>query len=370
MYRAGWPLIASAALAVIACGESPSGPSPDTPIPFTVYAQNVYVGANVDAVLAAGPEELPAALMGALGTFAATDWPGRATTIAAAIAARRPDVVALNELTTLDVTGLAPLFPDLSVDFLPILMQALADAGQPYVVAGTVLNIDAQLSLGGPTVRLRDRDALLVRPGLAYHDVSHGTYAARVTVPLGPAGSIELVRGWVAATVTQDGRSVRVVATHLEPRSTSPALQEAQAMELVDRFGDLDLPVLVAGDLNSDPQDPGSTTPYRLLETAGFIDGWLAAPGSHAQGGATCCHQPELTNPTAAFDQRIDLVLVRPLAAVGGGLQVLGAEILGDHPSERGSNGLWASDHAGLVLTFDWRRLSDTPRSPASARRP
>ena len=40
-----------------------------------VYTQNLYIGADVDKVIAAPPAQLPAALLQALATFVATDFP-------------------------------------------------------------------------------------------------------------------------------------------------------------------------------------------------------------------------------------------------------------------------------------------------------
>jgi endonuclease/exonuclease/phosphatase family metal-dependent hydrolase len=358
------PAVALLAFTLVACtGEpTPTGMAPTMSAAavsdhFEVFTQNVYVGADVDRVLAAPPEQLQQRLFEALATFAATDWPGRATTIAATIARRRPAVVALNEITALEVSGLAPFFPDMQVPFLPVLMAALANAGAEYVVAGVVDNIDVSLNLGGPAIRLRDADAILVRADLHVSNVTSGNYAARVTIPLGPVGSVDLVRGWVAADVTSEGRSIRVFATHLEPKSTSPLLQLGQVQELLSLVAGVEGPVIIAGDINSDPSDPDAVTPYRLLLGAGFEDSWLANGGTSGQPGFTCCHAPTLDEGVGAFDERIDHILVRRAEGAGGPLRPVHPEIIGDELAELGSNGLWASDHAGLYVRFGWNGL-------------
>jgi hypothetical protein len=324
---------------------------------FEVFTQNVYVGADVDRVLSAAPEQMQDRLFEALATFVATDWPGRARAIAATIAGRAPAVVALNEITTLEVSGLSPLFPDLHVPFLPILMSALAEAGVTYEVAGIVQNIDVNLDLGGPRIRLRDADALLVRGDLGYGGVASGNYAARVSVPLGPVGTVDLVRGWVAADVRVGGREVTVVATHLEPKSTSPLLQLGQAQELVSLFGTRQGPVIVAGDINSDPADPDPSTPYRMLVDAGYEDAWLANGGTRRNPGYTCCHAASLDQPSGALDERIDHVLIRRGPGARGPLRPVHPEVIGDENQERGSNGLWPSDHAGVLVRLGWNGL-------------
>lgn len=324
---------------------------------FEVFTQNVYVGADVDRVLSASPDQLADRLFEALGTFAATDWPGRAATIARTIATRQPAVVALNEITTLEVSGLAPFFPDIEVPFLPILMAALAETGAEYVVAGMVNNIDVNLNLGGPSIRLRDSDAILVRADLTVQSVATGTYAAQVTVPLGPVGSVDLVRGWIAADVVSRGRQVRVVATHLEPKSTSPLLQLGQAEELIAMIASAPGAVVIAGDLNSDPRDPDPVTPYRMFLDAGFQDTWLGNGATRQADGFTCCHDATLDDVQPDFDERIDHVLVRRAPGAQGPMGPSHAEIIGDELHERGANGLWPSDHAGLLVRMGWNRL-------------
>ena len=107
----------------------------DTDRDLVVYSQNVYVGTDVDAVLASPPDQIQTRLFAALGTFVATNWPERADAMAAEIGRVAPDVVALNEVTTLDVAGLEPYFPDMHMAFLPVLEAALAARGLDHVVA-------------------------------------------------------------------------------------------------------------------------------------------------------------------------------------------------------------------------------------------
>ena len=79
--------------------------------PIRIYQQNVYVGTDVDAVIAAGatssdPAVLFGALLGALHTFDATDWPARANRMADEIRRQGPDVISLNEMSTIARRGL------------------------------------------------------------------------------------------------------------------------------------------------------------------------------------------------------------------------------------------------------------------------
>ena len=347
------------ASSVLACASDPVRPENEHAESnrFEVFTQNVYVGTDVDAVLGAPPEELESRLFAALATFAGTNWQARAEAIAARIATLKPAVVALNEVTTLTVVGLAPVFPDVNVEFLPSLQAALAARGASYVTAGSVENIDVTLQLGGPSIRLRDADAILVRSDLVHGGTTTGSYAAMVSVPLGPLGTVDLIRGWVSTNVQWRGNSVRIIATHLEPRSTAPALQQAQADELLGSLAGETGPVIILGDLNTDPAEPDPASPYRMLLDAGFQDGWLLSGGANDGSGYTCCHDPDLQDAVGTFDERIDHVFIRGRVGGTGPVRVLAADLFGDQEGERAAGGIWPSDHAGLYVRLSWSSL-------------
>ncbi len=360
-------------LAVLGIITLAAGCSPDTlPIPpvaarvdaapsqkaLTVFSQNLYIGADVDVVLASSPENLQANLFTALQTFAATNYPERADAIAAYIARQLPDVIALNEVSTIDIAGLGPFFPDTHVDFLAILQQAIAAHGADYVLAGEVANIDATLALGGPTIRLQDFDAVLVRRGVAFGNTHTGNYAAHVPVVLA-AGTVDLRRGYVTVDITEDGRTVRFVASHFEPQETSLPLQLAQSAELISVLDDSPYPVVIASDLNTNPAATGPTT-YTQLLAAGFQDAWLSRNDMRPSAGLTCCQNPDLQNPMSALFKRIDLVMVRPEGkAHRSTIRPVGFTLFGDQSSERTASGLWPSDHAGLFATMEWKKLGN-----------
>jgi hypothetical protein len=66
----------------------------------------------------------------------------------------------------------------------------------------------------------------------------------------------------------------------------------------------------------------------------------LTNPG---QPGLTCCHDADLRNEVVDLDSRIDLILVR------GGCASREAKVIGIDPALRTPDGLWPSDHAGVV---------------------
>ena len=70
-----------------------------------------------------------------------------------------------------------------------------------------------------------------------------------------------------------------------------------------------------------------------------------------SQHGFTCCHDHDLLNLRAAFDERIDFVLVRDDRSrlKGKVVRAVRAEVLGDEIDDLTDSGLWPSDHGGLI---------------------
>ena len=80
------------------------------------------------------------------------------------------------------------------------------------------------------------------------------------------------------------------------------------------------------GDLND---EPGSLM-YQVLTGAGMTDLWRALrPGVT---GNTCCHDDNLADPVARFDQHIDFVFVRGFGHGAAGVQGK-ISLFGDQPS-------------------------------------
>ena len=329
---------------VEASPEVSRAPGPD----ITVMTRNLYVGADVDAVIGAlvtpDPADDQAALVAAIATLEETDFPARAAAIAGEIARTRPHVVGLQEVSTVDIS-LPPLAVEVHLDFLPVLLAELSARGLGYEVAARVRNIEATPF---PGVSLIDEDVMLV--DAARVDVRQ-TDARRFSANLGDvAPGVTLARGWVSANVTVGERSFRIASTHLES-GESPALDQlraAQAAELAEALAG-PAPAVLMGDLNDVPGSPM----YQVLVGAGFSDVWKALrPGN---SGFTCCHLPGLSNVTQEFHERIDYVFVR-----NGREGELRGRIdrVGDAPADRvpgPEHRLWPSDHAGLVARLNTR---------------
>jgi endonuclease/exonuclease/phosphatase family metal-dependent hydrolase len=309
----------------------------------TVMTYNLYLGTDLLPIFTAPS---PPALFAAAGAGYAEMEAGRPEermqSIAAAISAASPDLVAIQEGTQyrIDVPPDGPASPAETVTH-DLLDSLLADLGGTYELLGTVTGTDTELPAGLPPtrdVRLTDRVALLARADLNTADlkvenVETGHYAAQLVVRTA-GGPIAIPRGWVAADVKIRGKSFRVVATHLE--AFSPLAQVAQAEELLSGPAAVEGPVVIAGDLNSRADGLGTPT-YGLIRAAGFDDAW------NGPGGFTCCHPANLIGDTRVPDARIDLILSR------GGFETRAIDVVdGKTPS-----GLWRSDHSGVVATLD-----------------
>lgn len=362
-------------LALVACSEDVTSPAPSPDLHREAYhgdgiavmTRNAFVGADVDAVIGALMSEDPSddlqALQTAIATLAATDLPTRARGFADEIARARPDVVGFQEITQLGIhLGALGLPVDIDLDFLPTIQAALARRGLHYAVGGQVKNIEVSL-LGG-AIQFVDYDVVLYNRQRVQWQTS---VAKNFEVNLGPiADGVVLKRGYVAGTARIRGTTYTVVSTHPEPdlNAETPLgdLRYAQMSEIIALLKDADRAV-VMGDLND---EPGSAM-YQALAGAGFTDVW--AKLRPFQPGYTCCNLPDLSNPRADFDQRIDYVFAR---FEGSRHDLSGwVTLVGDRWTDRLRGPvypIWPSDHAGVVAKLfeadgrGWDGRRDGPR--------
>lgn len=327
----------------------------------TVMTYNVYYGADFLPVLAAPLDSVPFATARVWAGVQATDFPARAGALAREIAAARPDLVGLEEaaIWRRRHPGTGEPATDVALDFVQILIDSLAARGAHYTLAAADSTTDIQLpafaGMDGDTpvfddLRVTDRDAVLVREGVAWTNPQHAVYAAYIPIDIGPVHT-GVYEGWSSVDATFGGQRVRFVATHFEFQQALP-VQLAQAEELIATLADETGRTILTGDLNSDASGraPGAATPaYGMLADAGFRDAW-AVP-DRAAPGLTCCQAGDLRNGFGAFDQRVDFVLFRHFPD-GPGVPVVARHVVGDRPGDRTPSGLWPSDHAGVVITF------------------
>jgi endonuclease/exonuclease/phosphatase family metal-dependent hydrolase len=314
-----------------------------------VMTYNLYLGGDLGPVLAA--QTLPEVVAAATGIYlqvVATDFPERAQAIADEIAAHKPSLIGLQEVSLwrTDTPADGPATPAevVTFDFLQILLDALDERGLSYEAVSEIENFDGEVPTAlGFDARLTDRDVILARTDLRKSQLKLSKIRAEnfdnsLVIPNPVLGSIEVLRGWTSVDAKVRGQKYRFINTHLE--AFSPTAQVAQARELLEGPADTRRPVVMAGDFNSAAD--GSTTPtYGLMLADGFTDAWSQArPG---EAGNTCCQAPDLDNATSQLDERIDLLLFR-----GGDFRADDAELLGADPGDRTSSGLWPSDHAGV----------------------
>ena len=316
--------------------------------PLTVMTYNVYLGSSTEPVL--GVEnllEVPTAVANVYNNVQASDFPGRATAIAAAIKDSQPHLIGLQEIALIRrqspgdrIAGGSLPATEVVLDYLEILMDALDAEGLDYHVAAKVENVDVEMPMftetGVDDVRLTDYDVILARGDVQTAAPIAGTYDTAVTVE---RLQLWVPRGYVAVDTTVSGVTYRVVNTHLE--AFSEPVRVAQTQQLIDSLADETLPIILLGDFNTAAPDG---TAYQLLLAAGYVDLWQL--DTQGNPGNTCCQDGDLLNEISNLSKRIDLIFARNLKQP--------AQTRTYTLSEGLPSGLWASDHAGVVAHLEF----------------
>lgn len=328
---------------------------------ITVMSQNMYLGADLDALLSAQtPEELAVVFQQLQITSAGNM--GRMQQIALQIVQHAPHLVGLQEVTHYTFTTAAGTD---TLDYVAVLQAylnyfyAAGLSGHTYqVVRQPLAEPPPQTVLLSPTdtmiVTYQDGDAVLIRDDVTL--VGEPTLVKYDTNQMLMVGGEVFTNyhGYVAVTADVDGVLLRFVNTHLEVQMFGD-VQMAQTTQLIDDFADETLPVVMVGDFNSaanhDAPEDQKTPTYRMLRDAQYADMWLRE--AHSVGGVTCCQAADLLNETSMLTQRLDLVMVRWGPASFGGQSAM--EVVGDQPGDRitvGEYTLWPSDHAAVAATL------------------
>lgn len=341
--------------------------------PIKVLTQNLYVGADLLRVVDVGSvEEIPGAVAQTLQIIQQTNFPERAKVIAKEIKHAKPDLVGLQEVSTLRTQFPGDFFvgnpqpaEDVMYDYLHILLAELKKNGLHYKVAAIVQNADVEVpayagtdGMGNPLfmdVRLTDHDVILARKSIKIRNSTAENYITKLQVPITENYTIDFTRGYTAVDARVRGKWYRVANTHLElpgppPVSLIPAMQ---TQELIGALSQSPLPVILVGDFNSTPEDQpdstGAVPPYMQMVMSNFADTWLYRFGKPS-AGYTCCQDELLDNEVSLLNMRIDHVFVR---SPDGDPTVLDdalvlAKTVGDRPRDKTPSGLWPSDHAGV----------------------
>jgi Endonuclease/Exonuclease/phosphatase family len=353
-------VVAAGALAVLASPWDVGGKKD-----LKVYQGNAYVGALIEAPLGLDPSdpnyqmELLEAVTAVYQQIVASDPPARMAALAEEIAAQRPDVAGLEELYTVEMApdvGQAPGEFTVLYDYLELLTKALAAKGAHYRVAVVSTESDVAMPMiagMNPLVlawgRIIDHEAILVRTDLppGYLQVSNpqtGRFSIYPQVPLGTE-TISIYRGWCSVDVFTRGERFRLICTHPQDESI-PQVQKAEVEELLTSVANVPMPVMIIGDLNSDPLNRNGTDSYADFAAAGFKDTWAILHPQDLAGGLTWGHDAELSKPDTSFVWRLDYVFYRGKQFTPTALVILDPRINTTTPP------LWPSDHAAITATF------------------
>lgn len=321
----------------------------------TVMTYNVNEGTDFQQVV--GAQTLPQFLLGVgqiVTQVQGTNPPERMQAVAGRILEAQPELLSLQEVDQWYTGTFDPIAGTcgsmtLQYDMLQELLSALATQGGHYEVAVQVTQnaFPPTPGLIPPAdyicVAVTDYNVVLARTDLPawifqWSNPQSGQFVNELVLPT-PVGAVPYPRAWASVDAQFFGHSFLYVDTHLE--SFDANVRELQAGELRAGPANSALPVIIAMDSNAQafplPQDPT----YVDFMSAGYNDVWSRLFSKRA--GLTCCQDEADNNPVSQLYQRIDLVLTH------GRVTPWGAALLGADPRSRLADGLWPSDHAGLV---------------------
>lgn len=280
----------------------------------TVMSRNLYLGADLGrGVRARNLAEFIAAVTTNFAILQATNFPERAQALADEINATQPDLIGLQEVSLwrsqfpADFSP-APNATTVEFDFLQLLLGAPAARGLQYAPVAISIGFDIEAPRVTPLsfqdIRLTDRDVILVREDLRTADlklsnISEGHFATNLVVNT-VAGPVTIRRGWASVDAKIRGKTFRFVTTHLETEDfapDAPAVQVAQAEELLQGPANTHLPVVLLGDFNSRADAaPGPRRTASCSLPASSTPGALrvpATPGSPAVRPKTSLTLPD-----------------------------------------------------------------------------
>ena len=358
---------ATALVCLFCIGLNPPASADNEKFSVKVMTRNMDAGTDLNYVTsAASGEDFIKGVILTVNEVIASRIPERAARLASEIAEERPDLIALQEVTTWQITQGTT---SIEYDQLELLKAALRARGQHYRVAAvqqlTYIPVDLN-----PYVPLAatflDQNAILIRtdapPGhLALLGTETQIYENGLgfNIPDPPGGTIDVHEGWMAVDVKVRGARFKFFNTHLMSPIPGPYfgysanVQSLQAGELISALDSSGLPVILAGDFNSDATDPqhgpDKTSSAGDIVSAGYLDAWKYLR-PHLPGYTWPLFREDLLpgsppSPVPYFE-RIDLLFSR-------GPKPLWIERTGLLPNRQG---VYASDHAGVVALYDLER--------------
>lgn len=326
----------------------------------TIMTQNLDDGTDQTYIIAGlmGAISLPDGVDLTFAELQASNFPTRARLLAAQIAERKPELVALQEAALWRFGPTPETATTVLVDQLALLLSALGEAGVSYDVVA--VNRLTDLAVPGAQIdgalRFTDRNAILVRSDLRPPDFHLSNVHSRTFGAALPFAGLTVTAGWISADVHMGKRQFRFVTTHLEspiqgvPEATD--VQVAQAEELIHELRNLTVPVVICGDFNSDANHGGfvdDTPTVGVIEAAGYAETWPATHDGSDLGLTWPLYLEDQFPPDPFFApyspvERIDLFFSKGLEAVGSDKVVV--------PAPGGSMPSFVSDHAGVIAVF------------------
>jgi len=321
-------------------------PAADAAERVKAMTRNLYLGTDLVPVATSRDQaELEQRVAAAYQQVGDNKPAARMRLVAREIRRHNPDVIGIQEagIWRTGPKGDSSPARQVAFNYLALLQRAMRRLGLRYRLGKVQPEIDIEgPSAGGVDVRFTQQDALFIRrrAGLRVLRLRSDNFDNIFNFPTAVLGNIPVLRGWTSADLSLRGSRFRFVNTHTEAYNEDARV--AQARELLARGGPArsSRPVVLVGDLNSDPTGAGGQPPgaYKVVRGGGFTDTWARArPGNP---GFTFGLDAALAQ--ANFNRRIDYVFER------GRFRTLRSVLFGRSPV----GGQWASDHAGLVTTL------------------
>jgi hypothetical protein len=338
----------------------------------TVMTRNLYLGADLTPALqSTGADSFTDANGVIARQVMATNFPLRAKALAKEILTNKPNLVGLQEVAEWRTSppGTKSFVPAMGgqktativqYDFLKSLLDELNKGKNLYRAVKVNVEFDfeapADEDLAPPSGingasrnwRLTMRDVILARKGTKTSKPKGGHFS-NLLVETVSGITIPVTRGWASVDAqVGDGPKFHFVDTHFEAFDSAaqvPSIRAQQASQLVGKGGPARsrLPVILVCDCNSDIKtevQPGDAQAYRVLRKAGFVERSTSKPLS------CCISDPNLVGGSVAdFNHKVDHIMTDTPKKV----KLQSAKVVG----RKQFDGLWPSDHAGLVSVLN-----------------
>jgi endonuclease/exonuclease/phosphatase family metal-dependent hydrolase len=331
---------ALSAAALFAVAVPPTDAAKPKTTDVTFMTRNLFLGGDLLPLATTKGDAFEQAAGNLLNTVKASDPEARMKLVAGEIAAAKPDLVGLQEVTLWRTGPKGDPAPATTVvvDYLATLKRELAARGAKY----TVVADQRTLNLEGPTdqnvdLRFTDGNVVLARKGVKVRHAKSSDFKNQLQIPTQQLGTISVNRSFNQLDATVRGAKLHLVNAHLEAYSADSRLQ--QAKELVAGPLKSKLPTVLVGDLNSGPAlpKPEDRPPYQAIAKAGFKE----ARTSKRQ----CCFNDDLKS--GSWDHIVDHIMAKPK------LKLVRSFITG---LELTAGGLHPSDHGGVVSVLRIKR--------------